>query len=74
MPGDKIGNKYGEPSKTKKWEKFLCVVIPLLYFVLILIATFLPRMQASSDRARDVARKLDISQIQNAIVTYQQAF
>ena len=74
VPGDKIGNKYGEPSKTKKWEKFLCVVIPLLYFVLILIATFLPRMQASSDRARDVARKLDISQIQNAIVTYQQAF
>lgn len=37
----------------------------------ILIAALLPRMQAAQWRARDVARKTALSQIQSAIVTSQ---
>jgi type II secretory pathway pseudopilin PulG len=37
----------------------------------ILIAALLPRMQAAQWRARDVARKTALSQIQSAIVTHQ---
>lgn len=37
----------------------------------ILIAALLPRMQAAQGRARDVARKTALSQIQSAIVTSQ---
>ena len=38
----------------------------------ILIAALMPRMQSAQWRARDVARKNDLSQIQTAIVTSQQ--
>jgi len=37
----------------------------------ILIAALMPRMSAAQGRARDVARKTALSQIQSAIVTYQ---
>jgi len=37
----------------------------------ILAAALAPRMQSAQDRARDVARKVDLSQIQTAIVTSQ---
>ena len=38
----------------------------------ILIASLMPRMQSAQWRARDVARKNDLSQIQTAIITAQQ--
>ena len=38
----------------------------------ILIASLMPRMQSAQWRARDVARKNDLSQIQTAIITSQQ--
>ena len=38
----------------------------------ILAAALAPRMQSAQDRARDVARKNDMSQIQTAIITSQQ--
>jgi len=38
----------------------------------ILIAALMPRMQSAQGRARDVARKNDLSQLQTAIVTSQQ--
>ena len=34
-------------------------------------AALMPRMQSAQDRARDVARKTSLSQLQSAIVTYQ---
>lgn len=37
----------------------------------ILAAALMPRMQSAQDRARDVARKTSLSQLQSAIVTYQ---
>ena len=37
----------------------------------ILAAALAPRMESAQDRARDVARKTDLSQIQSAIVTSQ---
>ena len=37
----------------------------------ILIASLMPRMQTAQGRARDVARKNDLSQIQTAIITSQ---
>jgi type II secretory pathway pseudopilin PulG len=36
-----------------------------------LIASLMPRMQTAQGRARDVARKNDLSQIQTAIITSQ---
>ena len=38
----------------------------------ILAASMMPRMQSAQDRARDVARKNDLSQLQTAIITSQQ--
>ncbi len=38
----------------------------------IMSAALMPRMQAAQDRARDVSRKVDLSQIQTAIITSQQ--
>ena len=38
----------------------------------ILVAALMPRMQSAQNRARDVARKNDLSQIQTAIITSQQ--
>jgi len=38
----------------------------------IMVASLMPRMQSAQSRARDVARKNDLSQIQTAIVTSQQ--
>ena len=40
--------------------------------VWILAASLTPRMQSAQNRARDVARKSDLSQIQTAIITSQQ--
>lgn len=37
----------------------------------IMVAALMPRMQSAQSRARDVARKSDLSQIQTAIVTSQ---
>ncbi|MBR4633859.1 hypothetical protein IKO50_02640 [bacterium] len=37
----------------------------------IMTAALMPRMQSAQNRARDVSRKVDLSQIQSAIVTSQ---
>ena len=60
------------------WGSLWCI-IPIIvwwivwwiFFVGILIAALLPRMWAAQGRARDVARKTALSQIQSAIVNYQ---
>jgi len=49
----------------------LVEMLIVIVIIGILIAALLPRMQAAQWRARDVARKTALSQIQSAIVTYQ---
>ena len=49
----------------------LVEMLIVIVIIGILIAALLPRMQAAQGRARDVARKTALSQIQSAIVTYQ---
>lgn len=54
------------------WAWILLLLIPWAIFVVwILIAALMPRMQSAQGRARDVARKTALSQLQTAIVTYQ---
>lgn len=49
----------------------LVEMLIVIVIIGILIAALLPRMQAAQGRARDVARKTALSQVQSAIVTYQ---
>ncbi len=49
----------------------LVEMLIVIVIIGILIAALLPRMQAAQGRARDVARKTALSQIQSAIVTSQ---
>ena len=49
----------------------LVEMLIVIVIIGILIAALLPRMQAAQWRARDVARKTALSQVQSAIVTYQ---
>ena len=50
----------------------LVEMLIVIVIIGILIAALMPRMQSAQWRARDVARKNDLSQIQTAIVTSQQ--
>ena len=52
----------------------LVEMLIVIVIIGILIAALLPRMQAAQWRARDVARKTALSQMQSAIVTYQWDF
>lgn len=49
----------------------LVEMLIVIVIIGILIAALLPRMSAAQGRARDVARKTALSQLQSAIVTYQ---
>ena len=57
----------------KNTVKAFTLVEMLIVIVIIgiLIAALMPRMQAAQGRARDVARKTALSQVQSAIVTSQ---
>ena len=57
----------------KNTVKAFTLVEMLIVIVIIgiLIASLMPRMQTAQGRARDVARKNDLSQIQTAIITSQ---
>ena len=61
-------------SMKKNTIKAFTLVEMLIVIVIIgiLIASLMPRMQTAQGRARDVARKNDLSQIQTAIITSQQ--
>jgi len=50
----------------------LVEMLIVIVIIGILIASLMPRMQTAQGRARDVARKNDLSQIQTAIITSQQ--
>ena len=50
----------------------LVEMLIVIVIIGILIASLMPRMQTAQWRARDVARKNDLSQIQTAIITSQQ--
>ena len=60
-------------SMKKNTIKAFTLVEMLIVIVIIwiLIASLMPRMQTAQWRARDVARKNDLSQIQTAIITSQ---
>ena len=49
----------------------LVEMLIVIVIIGILIASLMPRMQTAQGRARDVARKNDLSQIQTAIITSQ---
>jgi prepilin-type N-terminal cleavage/methylation domain-containing protein len=49
----------------------LVEMLIVIVIIGILIAALLPRMQSAQGRARDVARKSDLSQIGNGIIAYQ---
>ena len=71
---NKWENKYWEPSETKTREKVLAWLLPILIIIVIVwifAAALLPRMQSAQNRARDVARKVSLSEIQSAIVASQ---
>ena len=50
----------------------LVEMLIVIVIIGILIASLMPRMQSAQWRARDVARKNDLAQIQTAIITSQQ--
>ena len=50
----------------------LVEMLIVIVIIWILIASLMPRMQSAQWRARDVARKNDLAQIQTAIITSQQ--
>lgn len=58
----------------RKWLMWFTLVEILIVIVIIgiLIWALVPRMSAAQGRARDVARKNDLAQLQSAIVTSQQ--
>ena len=59
--------------KKNKVSAFTLVEMLIVIVIIgILIASLMPRMQSAQGRARDVARKNDLSQIQTAIITSQQ--
>jgi prepilin-type N-terminal cleavage/methylation domain-containing protein len=60
-------------KKSNIYIKAFTLVEMLIVIVIIgiLIAALLPRMQSAQGRARDVARKSDLSQIGNGIIAYQ---
>ncbi len=66
---DKTDNEYGESCKSKTREIILARTAPLFLILWILSASLMPRMQSAQGRARDVARKNDLAQIQTAIIT-----
>lgn len=73
-PWDEWVNDYWEPSETATREKVLAWILPLFVIFLliwILSSALLPRMQWAQSRARDVARKTSLSQIETAIVVSQ---
>jgi prepilin-type N-terminal cleavage/methylation domain-containing protein len=49
----------------------LVEMLIVIVIIGILIASLMPRMQAAQGRARDVARKNDLAQIQTAIISSQ---
>ena len=49
----------------------LVEMLIVIVIIGILIASLMPRMQSAQWRARDVARKNDLAQIQTAIITSQ---
>ena len=49
----------------------LVEMLIVIVIIGILIASLMPRMQSAQGRARDVARKNDLSQIQTSIITSQ---
>lgn len=53
------------------WVRLLLIVPFAIVIIWILIASLMPRMQSAQWRARDVARKNDLAQIQTAIITSQ---
>ena len=55
--------------KKLKWFTLVEILI-VIVIIGILIAALLPRMSTAQGRARDVARKNDLSQIQTALVAY----
>ena len=50
----------------------LVEMLIVIVIIGILIASLMPRMQSAQWRARDVARKNDLAQVQTAIITSQQ--
>ena len=59
--------------KTSNVKAFTLVEMLIVIVIIgILIASLMPRMQSAQWRARDVARKNDLAQIQTAIITSQQ--
>ena len=50
----------------------LVEMLIVIVIIGILIASLMPRMQSAQWRARDVARKNDLAQIQTAVITSQQ--
>jgi prepilin-type N-terminal cleavage/methylation domain-containing protein len=50
----------------------LVEMLIVIVIIGILIAALMPRMQSAQGRARDVARKNALAQIQTAIITSQQ--
>ena len=71
IPWNKWENEYGEHCNSKTREKVVAIICVWIIPLWILIAALMPRMSAAQGRARDVARKTALSQIQSAIVTYQ---
>ena len=74
FPWNKWENEYWKPSETKTREKVLAWLLPILVIIVIvwiLAAALLPRLQWAQSRAKDVARRNDLSQIQSAIVISQ---
>ena len=74
FPWDKWWNEYWEQAETKTREKILAWILPILMiFIIVWIfaSTLSPRMHWAQDRAKDVTRKVALSQIQSAIKVYQ---
>lgn len=67
-------NAYWIQAETKKREKVLAWVLPVLIFIVviwILAAALLPRMHTAQNYEKDVTRKADLSHIESAlVVTY----
>lgn len=69
VPWNKWENEYWEHCNSKTREKVIAIICIWIIPLWILIAALMPRMQSAQWRARDVARKTSLSQIQSAIVT-----
>ena len=74
FPWNKWWNEYWEQAETQTREKILAWILPILMILIIvwiLAAALLPRLQWAQSRAKDVARKTHLSQIQSAIAVSQ---